>query len=200
MTRAYFNQYSARWDEMNLERDVAKLEHMAEQLNIEPGAMVLDVGTGTGVLIPMLFRNSGQIVALDFAEEMLRRARAKGFNGNIDYLIADVTNIPLCDSIFDVTVCYSSFPHFHDKPRALAEIKRVTRSGGKLFICHTSSRAKINEIHRQVPALVDDLIPDEEEMQMMLSKAGFINIVIEDNSESYLASAEKAEQEWLREV
>jgi len=193
MIRAHFNQKAARWDETSSERDTAKLERMAKRLKIEPGSIVLDVGTGTGVFIPFLLREigkGGRIIALDFAEKMLRRARAKGFNGNIDYLCADVTDIPLGNEIFDVIVCYSSFPHFPDKSRALAEMKRVIKRGGRLLICHTSSRASINETHRQIPAVENDIIPDEDEMQIILLRAGFIERKIDD-SESYLASARK---------
>ncbi len=194
MIRAHFNQRAAIWDETASEKDTTKLKQMARRLNIKPGSTVLDVGTGTGVFIPFLLSKigkNGQIVALDFAEEMLRKAQAKGFNGNIDYLHADVTNIPLGEEIFDVVICYSSFPHFQNKPRALAEMNRVIKTGGKLFICHTSSQTTINQIHRQVPAMENDTIPDEEEMQIMLSMAGFTDIIIEDSSESYLASARK---------
>ena len=194
MIRAYFNQKAAIWDETVSERDTAKLERMAQRLNIKPGSTILDIGTGTGVFLPFLLNKvgkHGQIVSLDFAEEMLRKARAKGFNGNIYYLNADVTDIPLAEESFDVVVCYSSFPHFQDKPRALAEIKRVTKNGGELFICHTSSRAIINQIHRQIPAVANDIIPDEGEMRIMLSMAGFTDIGIDDSNQNYLARARK---------
>ena len=191
MTRKYFNHSAGIWDETSTEMDSDKLRLMAGRLDIMPDARVLDVGTGTGVLLPFLCEKSGQVVAVDFAEEMLRQARTKGFPGSVDYLHADATNLPLGDDIFDVTVCYSSFPHFRVKSRALAEIERVTRCGGKLLICHTSSRDRINQIHGQVPALADDLIPDEAEMRAMLAKAGFTEISIEDDSESYLARASK---------
>ena len=194
MLRAYFNERAVIWDETVSEKDTTKLERMAKRLNIRPGSTVLDVGTGTGVFIPYLLGRigkNGQIVALDIAEEMLKKARAKGFNGNIDYLQADVTDIPLRDKIFDVIVCHSSFPHFQDKPRALAEMNRVIKSGGRLLICHTSSRASINEIHRQIPTVKNDTIPDKDEMQLLLSAAGFTEIEVYDNSDSYLASARK---------
>ena len=196
MIKAYFNQRAASWDETVAERDTSKLEQMAKRLNIKPGSTLLDVGTGTGVFLPFLLSkigSSGHIIALDFAEEMLKKAMAKGFNGNIDYLCADITNIPLDDEIFDTVVCYSSFPHLQDKSRALAEINRVIKSGGKLFICHTSSRATINQIHRNIPAVQNDTIPDEDEVQMLLSMAGFTEISIDDTNESYLASARKPE-------
>jgi ubiquinone/menaquinone biosynthesis C-methylase UbiE len=194
MIREYFNQQAANWDENSSEKDTAKLERMAERLNIKPGSTVLDVGTGTGVFLPFLLSEigtGGRIIASDFAEKMLRQARAKRFNGNIDYLHADVTNIPLRDEVFDVAVCYSSFPHFPDKPRALAEMNRVIKSGGWLLICHTSSRAAINEIHRQIPAVQNDTIPDRGKMQLLLLATGFTEIKIEDRSDSYLASARK---------
>jgi len=190
--RAYFNEKAASWDETVAEKDMTKLERMAESIGIEPGSAVLDVGTGTGVFVPYLLRKIGKygrLVTLDFAEKMLKRARAKGFNGNIDYLHADVHSIPLGEEIFDVVVCYSSFPHFQDKPRSLDEVNRVLKKGGRLFICHTSSRAIINGIHRQIPTVQNDIIPAEDEMRTFLSAAGFANIDIYDNGDSYLASA-----------
>ena len=146
------------------------------------------------LFIPFLLSEvgeNGRIVALDFAGGMLRKAHAKGFNGNIDCLCADVVNVPLADEVFDAIVCYSSFPHFQDKTVALAEINRVIKSGGKLLVCHTSSRSQINGIHRQIPAVANDIIPDEDKMQIMLSGAGFTDIKIDDNRGSYLCSARK---------
>ena len=194
MIRTYFNQRAVIWDETSSEKDMAKLERMAQRLNIEPGSTVLDVGSGTGVFIPFLSSKvgkNGRLIALDFAEEMLRKARAKGLNGNIEYLHADMTSAPLLEEAFDVAVCYSSFPHFQDKLRTLSEVNRVLKNGGRLFICHTSNRAKINQFHRQIPAVENDIIPDEVEMQIMLSMAGFTDIKIDDSSDSYLASARK---------
>jgi len=194
MNRAYFNEQAETWDETVAEKDAAKLKRMAERLDIKPGATVLDVGTGTGVFLPFLLNNmevAGQVVALDFAEKMLARARDKGFSGNIDFLQADAANLPLGEELFDVIVCYSSFPHFNDKPKVLAEMSRVMKSGGRLLICHTSSRSEINEIHRQNPAVKNDLLPDQDEMQLLLGTAGFTEIKIEDNQDSYLTSAKK---------
>ena len=194
MIREYFNQRATIWDETVAEKDAIKLERMARRLNIKPGSTILDVGTGTGVFIPFLLSKmgeNGRIVALDFAEEMLRKAQAKDFDGNIDYLNADVNSIPLDGDVFDTVVCYCSFPHFQDKPRALIEMNRVIKAGGELFICHTSSRDRINEIHRQIPAVQNDIIPDEGEMQMIMSIAGFTGIEIDDNNKSYFATATK---------
>lgn len=196
MPRSYFNEKASIWDETIAEKDATKLERMAQRLKIKPGSTVLDVGTGTGVFAPFLLRkagNSGRLLALDVAEEMLKRARAKRFDGNIYFLQASVTNLPLPEEVFDTVVCYSSFPHFRDKPRALTEANRVLKKGGRLFICHTSSRTTINEIHQQIHALTNDTIPDQNEMRTTLSAAGFANIEIFDDRDNYLAAATKLE-------
>lgn len=200
MTRAYFNRKAAIWDDVVSEKDTTKLLGIVERLNIAPGSAVLDVGTGTGVLLPFLLDEVGEdgsVIALDYAEEMLRQARAKGFGENVVYLCADVTNIPLKDEVFDIAVCYSSFPHFQDKLAALVEINRALKPGGRLALCHTSSRDKINGIHRQIPLLANDTIPEKEEMCSMLTEAGFTDVEISDGSESYLCNAWKPGLEQL---
>jgi len=192
--RTYFNQKATVWDKTVAETDQSKLKRMASRLKIKPGESVLDVGSGTGVFIPYLQRHigeTGKIIALDIADEMLKVSRCKNFNGNIDYLCADVETLPIQNEIFNAVVCYCSFPHFQDKLGALREIKRVTKNGGFIFICHTSSRTQINEIHRSIPSVRDDSIPDEDKMKTLLKAAGFADISIEDQSESYLASARK---------
>ena len=194
MIRTYFNGKASTWDEIAAEKDRSKLGQMAARLDIRPGSVVLDMGTGTGVFLPLLMQstgNGGKILALDIAEEMLHRARAKGFNGLVAYLNADAAHIPLPEASVDSVVCYSSFPHFQDKPKALMEIYRVVRSGGHLFICHTSSRKAINGIHNGIPEVAHDVIPEENEMRRLLSAAGFVDVEIEDNHENYFCRALK---------
>ena len=194
MLKTFFNKRAAIWDANVSEKDPTKIERMAGRLDIKPGSAILDVGTGTGIFLPFLLSRIGKggwIVALDFAKEMLREAQAKRFDGNINYLCADISDVPFNDGIFDAIICYSSFPHFRDTPAALAEMNRVIKAGGKLFICHTSSRGEINQVHRQIPVIANDIIPDEAELKLMLEHAGFCDIRIDDGADSYLATAQK---------
>jgi ubiquinone/menaquinone biosynthesis C-methylase UbiE len=194
LIKKYFNAKAARWDETVAEKDTDKLEGMARRLKIESGSTVLDVGTGTGVFVPFLLSRigqSGKLVCLDFAEEMLKRAQAKGFQKNVEYVCGDIAGTGFIDETFDAVVCYSSFPHFQDKPKALREISRVLKKGGRLFICHTSSRAEINETHRQIPEVRNDFIPAEDEMRHLLLAAGFAEVSIYDNKDNYLIRVRK---------
>lgn len=195
MIRTYFNEKAEIWDEMIAEKDVVKLKDMARRLSIKSGSTVLDVGTGTGVFVPFILGSigeNGRLVCLDLAENMLKKARAKGFKGNIEYICADIANNLFSNKIFDAVVCYSSFPHFQNKPLALSEIHRILKQNGSLFICHTSNRAAINEIHQQIPEVQHDIIPEQADMHQMLSAAGFVEINIDDNDNYYLANGRKS--------
>jgi ubiquinone/menaquinone biosynthesis C-methylase UbiE len=195
VSKEFFNSRAATWDEKVAEKDVSQLKAMLARLNIKAGATVLDIGTGTGVFVPYLLKKigrKGNLVCLDFAEEMLKVARGKGFKGNINYLCADIENSQLADKSFDAVVCYSVFPHFRDKPRSLREINRLLKEGGQLFICHTSSRQTINEIHQSLPEVCDHLFPENEDTRRMLSEAGFEDINISDDKNAYLIRARKS--------
>src|SRR4030042_4912137 len=192
MLREYFNSRADIWDENIAEKDTNKLIKMAERLRIKSGAVILDVGTGTGIFLPYLLENigkNGKIVALDLAEEMLAKARAKYPVKNVEYLHADIMDIPIYEEMFDSVVCYSSFPHFRDKHKALTEMKRVMKPGARVFICHTSSRDHINGIHSTLPGMENDLLPNFDEMRTLFSNAGFTVLIIEEDSESTLPVA-----------
>lgn len=194
MSRAYFNEMAGGWDRTAAETDHTKLQDMVRRLDLRRGAVILDVGSGTGVLLPFLqeaIGRTGRILAVDFAELMLRQALRKNPGDNVTYLLADAGHIPVCSESVDAVVCYSSFPHFPGKPAVLREMYRVLRGGGRLLVCHTSSREQINAIHRGIPAVRHDLLPDNTEMRLMMTAAGFTSVRIEDRSDSYLAVAEK---------
>jgi len=195
MSKEYFNARAETWDEKAAEKDATKLKAMAARLEIKPGARVLDAGTGTGVFVPYLLQKIGEkgwLTCLDFAENMLAAARAKKFTGNIDYVCADIVETGLPDNAYDAVVCYSVFPHFDHPFRALCEIARMLKAGGRLYICHTSSRRAINEIHQSIPEICDHVFPENEDLRRMLIEAGFIDITIEDGEDSYLVTGKKA--------
>ena len=192
----YFDQLAPTWDKELTPERLKCLGNIVRELGIEPGYYVLDIGSGTGVLLPFLIAevgDEGKIVALDFSAEMLVQAQAKNFPPIVRFAQADVLAIPLADSSVDVAICNSAFPHFNDKVNALKEIARVLRNNGRMVICHTMSREMLNRLHQSIGGIVaSDLLPDEIQLRELINQAGLKLTHFEDSPERYLVIAEKS--------
>jgi ubiquinone/menaquinone biosynthesis C-methylase UbiE len=192
----YFDQLAPTWDKELTQERLKCLGNIVKELGIKPGYHVLDIGSGTGILLPFLIAevgNEGKIVALDFSAEMLVQAQAKNFPPIVGLAQADVLAIPLPDSSVDLAICNSAFPHFNDKGNALKEIARVLRNNGRLVICHTMSREMLNRLHQSIGgAVANDLLPDEFQLSGLIRQAGLKITHFEDSPERYLVIAEKS--------
>ena len=194
ISRKFFNDRAEHWDDTARNNDPEKLRALADRLMIPEQAWVLDVGTGTGVFLPYIkerVNHQSRIISMDFAFNMLAIAHAKNNSDSIDTICAEIETLHFSPDCFDTTICFSTFPHFHDKPRALRNIYTLLKRGGWLYICHTASRETINSIHRNIPDFHDHLIPEQWEMEQMLQKSGFSEFLISDQPDSYLAAARK---------
>jgi len=191
----YFDQLAPTWDKELSREGLKCLGSIVKELGIEPGYYVLDIGSGTGVLLPFLIAalgDEGKIVALDFSAEMLVQGKAKISLHLVDFVQADGMAIPLADYSMDLALCSSVFPHFNDKVKALKEIARVLKNGGRLAICHTMSREMINRLHQSIGGIVaGDLLPDESQLRRLIKQAGLKITYFEDSPERYLVIAEK---------
>ncbi len=191
----YFDRLAPTWDKELTPERLKCLGSIVRELGIKPGYHVLDVGSGTGVLLPFLIielGSEGRIIALDFSAEMLIQTQAKSFPTIVGFAQADVLAIPLADNSVDLAICNSVFPHFRDKGRALKELARVLKNSGRLAICHTMSRVMINQLHQSVGGVIaNDLLPDESQLRGLIKQAGLRITRFEDNPERYLVIAEK---------
>jgi len=192
----YFDQLAPTWDEELTRERVKCLSSIVKELGIKPGYYVLDIGSGTGVLLPFLIAelgDEGKIVALDLSAEMLGQAKAKNFPPIVGFAQADILAIPLADNSVELAICNSVFPHFSDKVKALREIARVLRNNGRLVICHTMSRAMINHLHQSIGGVVaHHFLPHEFQLKELIKQAGLKVTHFEDGPERYLVVAEKS--------
>jgi ubiquinone/menaquinone biosynthesis C-methylase UbiE len=197
ISRKFFNDRAEHWDETARNNDPEKLHKMADRLELKKDSQILDVGTGTGVFIPYIvekLNGGGKIICMDYAINMLFKANSKQpQNERLRYICAEMESMHLQPGAFDVATCYSAFPHFHDKPRALENLRLLLKPDGTLYICHTASKETINAIHRSIPDFKDHTIPDDAVMRQLLTDAGFNEVAIKDEADSYLVIARNKE-------
>jgi demethylmenaquinone methyltransferase/2-methoxy-6-polyprenyl-1,4-benzoquinol methylase len=99
---------------------------------VSPGDDVLDACCGTGDLAIAAARRGGRVTGLDFSERMLERARRKA--PELEWIRGDVLAMPFADGRFDAVTVGFGVRNVDDLERALAELRRVLRPGGRLGI------------------------------------------------------------------
>jgi 2-polyprenyl-3-methyl-5-hydroxy-6-metoxy-1,4-benzoquinol methylase len=111
---------------------------LLERVGVMRGKMdrplrVLDIGCGEGCFAEALARDGARVVAIDVAEEPLRRARAR--HPALDMrLVEPEAPLPLKDASFDVVWAGETLEHVLDTSRWLSEVRRVLRSGGLVLL------------------------------------------------------------------
>ncbi len=192
--RKFFDSMAGSWDGMIPPGETGRLDKILDSMNIMPGESVLDAGCGTGILFPLIRKRigeKGKITGLDISPGMLKKAEKK-FPGEAELIEGDAESIPVEDGVFDRVICFSSFPHFKDRERALKEFYRVLKENGTLHIIHTSSREDINKLHAAIEGPVkNDRIPDDDTMNNIFLSAGFGEVSVINLNNSYQASARK---------
>ncbi len=108
-------------------RDFIKL--VLDQENIHPSAKILDVGAGVGDDIKVL-ASFGSIYVIDIDEQVLTYVPRDLV---VDARVADICALPYADNFFEVIVCFDVLEHIADDRRAVVELQRVLKPGGKLF-------------------------------------------------------------------
>jgi SAM-dependent methyltransferase len=123
----------------------------AEELAFEAVAevrpeRVLEVGSGLGYLAERIQRELGaEVVALDLSPRMVDLARERG----VDARVGDVQELPFGEAEFDVAVANWMLYHVPDLDRALAELARVLRPGGRL-VAATFGEDQLIELWRKL--------------------------------------------------
>jgi sugar/nucleoside kinase (ribokinase family)/ubiquinone/menaquinone biosynthesis C-methylase UbiE len=192
--RSVFDRLAPDWDSRPAPPGLEeKLERILSASGISPGMTILDMGSGTGLLIPgLLRRQPGQILAVDLSPAMLAILANKHRQAEIVLpLAADGSQLPLTEKSVDIIFCHAVFPHFPDSHFALREFKRVLRPGGQLVISHIASREQVNAVHLQAAdeILHHDLLPPASQLTSTLNEEGYTVAEAIENSEIYLVKA-----------
>ena len=112
--------------------------HILREIDAIKYHSFLDVGCGTGVILLNLYEKNpcAQYFGLDLSEKMLSHAKER-LGARASLTQGDSENLPYQDSSFDAVSCSESFHHYPNPQKALSEIKRVLKTGGKFVLCDT---------------------------------------------------------------
>ncbi len=132
-----FGQRAAFYTTSAVHKDKVVLDHLVELAHVQPTDRVLDIATGTGHTAFAFAPHVNEVVATDITPEMLLEGemlKAEGGMSNVKFQLADAHELPFEDEAFDVVTCRRSAHHFTDIRKALREMHRVLRPGGRLVI------------------------------------------------------------------
>ncbi len=105
---------------------------LTAQAVVRPGDRVLDACCGTGDLAVACERVGGRVTGLDFSTAMLERARRK--SQSIEWIEGDLLALPFEDGSFEAATVGFGVRNVADLPRALAELRRVLVTGGRVGV------------------------------------------------------------------
>jgi arsenite methyltransferase len=155
---------------------------------LNPGETVLDLGSGGGIDVLLSAKRvgpTGKAYGLDMTDEMLALAndnKKKAGVENVEFLKAEIENIPLPDNSVDVVISNCVINLSSDKGRVLREAFRVLKPGGRFAVSDVVTRGEISpEIRKNMLLWVGCVAGalDETEYQNKLESAGFQNVEIE---------------------
>lgn len=192
MRKQFFNDSAEGWldtwyknpETGQHDRHQKDFERLFALVPLKTGDRVLDAGCGSGVLVPMILKQitqTGILYELDFAEKMIEANRNLHKGENIRFIVADAAEAPLEDESCDVILCFSCFPHFHDKERSMLALSRILKRNGTFAVAHFDSSEEIKKHHESCHAVMHDHLPCQSEMQALFQRASLnIDLFIDE--------------------
>lgn len=150
--RAMFDRIAPRYDLLNRAMtaglDGRWRAAAAGAADLAAGDRALDCCTGTGDLALALAQRvtgSGEVVGIDFSEEMLARARAKAAERGVavEFRAGDALALPFPDGRFDAATVAFGIRNVSDLDLGIAEMARVVRPGGRVVILEITTPARL---------------------------------------------------------
>lgn len=188
--RDFFDKLAPTWDDNEVLSTKDKVNFILDFFHLDKGQDVLDLGTGTGVLLPFIAQRigkEGSLTAVDYSEGMLKRAESK-FKDlvpspkflNLDF---ENENIP---GEFDRIILYCVYPHLHTPIDTLKWLEKVNlKKHGMISIAFPCSPDFINKIHREKHS-ESDILPPASVLVDFFKEKGIAASVACDSGEGYV--------------
>lgn len=186
----FFNSRACNWDS-DSGHDAEVIRTITANASISEGLSVLDIGCGTGVMIPFyLERNVASITGVDISENMLSVAKEKFTDPRVSFICADAETMRF-EEAFDCCVIYNAFPHFPDPDSLVRNLAEGIKPGGTLTIAHGSSREHIDRHHMEHAGTVSKRLMSDDEMASLLSPLFDITVTVSNEKMVQIVGVKK---------
>ena len=166
--RRRFNELVEVFDRPQPPEVMARLREIVASADLRSGAVVLDVGTGAGVLIPLIQSyQPSAVLACDVAEKMLQRVQHK--YPAVRTFHTDIVSLALASTSLDAIFMNGMYGNIADKPAACRNEVRMLRPEGRLVVSHPEGRAFVDQL-RVTSDLFIESLPTKEEFETSLSR------------------------------
>lgn len=166
--------------------------------SLEPGEVVLDLGSGAGFDCFLAAREvgpEGQVIGVDMTPAMVEKARENAEAneaGNVDFRLGEIEHLPVADATVDVAISNCVINLSPDKPQVFREAHRVLRPGGRLAISDVVLTAEPPAELRADPDSVAACVSGAATipaLEGMLADAGFVDVAVEpkDGSQEFIS-------------
>ena len=200
---ALYEHSGVRWllgDELH-PGGAATTRRALELIDVGSDDRLLDVASGTGASALLAAREIGcEVVGVDYSEEAVAGANdaadVEDPARSVGFVRGDAEALPLPDDSFDAVLCECSLSSFPDKPRALDEIGRVLKPGGRVALSDViADRARLPQAldgPLAAVACVGEALP-ERGYERLLTAAGFRLTAVEPRDDDAAALAARVE-------
>lgn len=169
--REFFNEFVHLFDPPLPQGVPERLEKIVASAEIIKGDIVLDLGTGTGILVPIIQEyDPEKILACDLSNVMLQRL--KEHYEYAETILSDARDLILPDASIDVVFMNACYPNIVDKASTFTNISRMTKPGGRMIISHPMGKAFIDRIRDETPFPLDDF-PGKSKAERLMEPFGF---------------------------
>lgn len=161
---------------------------IVEAAGLTAGSRVLDVGTGTGVLIKFMLAvgvKPENIVACDLSQQMIAQAQAR--YPQVNFHLGDVTELPSSVGKFDAVFFNACFANLFDPKATLEYVSHFLTAGGCIVISQPVGRGFVEHLHEYEPQLVPHHMPTGDELNAWCTEFNLHRREFRDEGKLYLA-------------